>query len=130
VLFGPAHASGQHLIHISRGQPVIPSSGVLATKSTSEYTVAALYASAAACPVTPEACMVSCQPKYMNAMCLWMNGNSLEFALTANAHRHLVKQVVSHLGLERFDILLCQICVHQVCCIREGILVETHWCGV
>ncbi len=30
--FGPAHASGQHLIHISRGQPVIASLGLLAAK--------------------------------------------------------------------------------------------------
>jgi hypothetical protein len=60
MLSGPAHASGQHLIHISRGQPVIPSSGLLATKLTSEYTAAALYASAAACPVIPEACRVRC----------------------------------------------------------------------
>lgn len=58
MLFGPAHAGGQHVIHISRGQPVIPSSGLLATKLTSKYTAAAPYASAAACPVIPEACMV------------------------------------------------------------------------
>lgn len=49
MFFGPAHAGGQHLIHISRGQPVIPSSGLLATKSTSEHALAALYESAAAC---------------------------------------------------------------------------------
>jgi len=79
-------------------------------------------------PVTPEAaCMVRRQPKYIKAMCLRMN--LLEFAFTTDAHRHLVKQVVSHLGLEGFDILLCQICAHQVFCIREGILV-THRCGV
>ena len=60
MLSGPAHASGQHLIHISRGQPVIPSSDLLATKSTLEYTIAASYAYAVACSVIPEACMVRC----------------------------------------------------------------------
>lgn len=38
-------------------------------------------------------------------------GDSLNVAMAADAHRHLLKEIVSQLGLQRLHILLCQVCV-------------------
>lgn len=130
VLLGPAHASGQHLIHVRRGQPVTPSPGLLATQWTSGYTVAALYACAAACPVAPEACMVSCRPKHINAMCHWKNETHLSWLLPPTPTGTWSNKLSASLDLRGLTSSSVRSVCTKFCYIREGVLVEPHWCSV